>query len=212
MEVRVANHQVDTGESLREHAQQKIAEITEKYFARSIGANVTFERGPNNDYKCNIIAPVAQGIVLKATYDGREPEIAFNGAADRIEKQLRRYTRRLKDHKVDEDDQAYVENAGYTIFSASAEGEESEPAGPTIVAETRTDIPEFERVGCGDADGPAQHDGAHVPQQRHRRVQHDLPPRRREHRLGRAAYRLTIVIQAARCDRSHQLRVETPCS
>ena len=143
MEVRVANHQVDTGESLREHAQQKIAEITEKYFARSIGANVTFERGPNNDYKCNIIAPVAQGIVLKATYDGREPEIAFNGAADRIEKQLRRYTRRLKDHKVDEDEQAYVENAGYTIFAAgAAEAEESEAAGPTIVAETRTDIPD----------------------------------------------------------------------
>ena len=122
MDVRVADHQVDTGESLREHAQQQIAEITEKYFRASVGANVTFGRGPNNDYKCNIVAPVAQGIVLKATYDSREPEIAFNGAADRIEKQLRRYTRRLKDHKVDEDDQAYVENAGYTIFSAGADG------------------------------------------------------------------------------------------
>jgi len=142
VDVRVANHQVDTGETLREHAQQKIAEITEKYFARSVGANVTFERGPNNDFTCNIVAPVAQGIVLKASYDGREPEIAFNGAADRIEKQLRRYTRRLKDHKVDEDDQACVENAGYTIFAGPPQGEESEPAGPTIVAETRTDIPD----------------------------------------------------------------------
>jgi ribosomal subunit interface protein len=142
VDVRVANHQVDTGETLREHAQQKIAEITEKYFARSVGANVTFERGPNNDFTCNIVAPVAQGIVLKASYDGREPEIAFNGAADRIEKQLRRYTRRLKDHKVDEDEQAYVENAGYTIFAGPPQGEESEPAGPTIVAETRTDIPD----------------------------------------------------------------------
>jgi len=140
VDVRVANHQVDTGETLREHAQQKIAEITEKYFARSVGANVTFERGPNNDYTCNIVAPVAQGIVLKATHGAREPEMAFNGAADRIEKQLRRYTRRLKDHKVDEDEQAYVENAGYTIFAGS-EGEHTEPAGPAIVAETRTDIP-----------------------------------------------------------------------
>lgn len=142
MDVRVANHQVDTGESLREHAQQKIAEITEKYFARAVGANVTFERGPNNDFTCNIVAPVAQGIVLKASYDGREPEIAFNGAADRIEKQLRRYARRLKDHKVDEEAQAYVENAGYTIFAgAERGGEEEEPSAPTIVAETRIDIP-----------------------------------------------------------------------
>jgi ribosomal subunit interface protein len=144
VDVRVANHQVDTGESLRERAQQKIADITEKYFARSVGANVTFERGPNNDYSCTIIAPVAQGIVLKATYDGREPEIAFNGAADRIEKQLRRYARRLKDHRVDEDAQAFIENAAYTVFAGQQgadENDEQEPA-PVIVAETRVDIPD----------------------------------------------------------------------
>ena len=141
MDVRVAGHQVDTGETLREHAQQRVAEITEKYFSRSVGANVTFGRGPNNDYTCDIIAPVVQGVVLKASYSGREPEMAFNGAADRIEKQLRRYTRRLKDHKVDEDVQGYVENADYTIFtggSPDVEGIEF----PAIVAETRVDIPD----------------------------------------------------------------------
>jgi ribosomal subunit interface protein len=141
VDVRVAGHQVDTGDTLREHAQRRVAEITEKYFSRSVGANVTFGRGPNNDYTCDIIAPVVQGVVLKASYSGREPEIAFNGAADRIEKQLRRYTRRLKDHKVDEGAQAYVENAAYTIFSgAGAEPENTEF--PAIVAETRVDIPE----------------------------------------------------------------------
>ena len=68
--------------------------------------------------------------------------MAFNGAADRIEKQLRRYTRRLKDHKVDEQEQAFVENAGYTIFSAPAEQEGEESDFPAIVAETRVDIPQ----------------------------------------------------------------------
>lgn len=141
MDVRVAGHQVDTGESLREHAQQRVAEITEKYFTRSIGANVTFGRGPNNDFTCDIVAPVMQGVVLKASHSAREAELAFNGAADRIEKQLRRYTNRLKEHKVDEDAQAYVENAGYTIFSgASSDNEQADH--PTIVAETRIDIPD----------------------------------------------------------------------
>ena len=139
MDVRVAGHQVDTGETLREHAQRRVADITEKYFSRSVGANVTFGRGPNNDYTCDIVAPVVQGVVLKASYSGREPEIAFNGAADRIEKQLRRYTNRLKDHKVDEAAQAYVENAGYTIFEGNREEAATAPA---IVAETRVDIPE----------------------------------------------------------------------
>lgn len=143
MDVRVAGHQVDTGESLREHAQQKIADIAEKYFSRSVGANVTFGRGPNNDYTCDIVAPVVNGVVLKATYSGREPEIAFNGAADRIEKQLRRYTNRLKEHKVDEQAQAYVENAAYTVFAGDRANAQSEAdTGPVIVAETRVDIPE----------------------------------------------------------------------
>ena len=108
MDVRVAGHQLDTGDSLREHAERRVAEITEKYFSRAVGANVTFGRGPNNDYTCDIIAPVVNGVVLKSSYSGREAEIAFNGAADRIEKQLRRYTNRLKEHKVDEQVQAFV--------------------------------------------------------------------------------------------------------
>ena len=141
MDVRVAGHQVDTGESLREHAQRRVAEITEKYFSRSVGASVTFGRGPNNDYTCDIVAPVVQGVVLKASYNAREAQMAFNGAADRIEKQLRRYTNRLKDHKADENAQPYIENAAYTIFSGAA-SEQQDANFPAIVAETRVDIPE----------------------------------------------------------------------
>ena len=145
MDVRVAGHQVDTGETLRAHAQRRVADITEKYFSRSVGANVTFGRGPNNDYTCDIVAPVVNGVVLKASSSGREPEIAFNGAADRIETQLRRYTNRLKEHKVDEAESApFIENAAYTIFAGSPPnpGGSEEAGHPTIVAEARVDIPD----------------------------------------------------------------------
>ena len=142
MDVRVAGHQVDTGESLREHAQQRVAEITEKYFSRSVGANVTFGRGPNNDFTCDIVVPVVNGVVLKASHRAPEAPLAFSGAADRIEKQLRRYAKRLRDHKAeDPSDAGLVENAGYTIFAGS-DSEPDEAAGPAIVAETRVDIPE----------------------------------------------------------------------
>lgn len=142
MDVRVAGHQVDTSESMRDRAQRRISEITEKYFSRSIGADVTFGRGPNNDYTCDIVAPVARGVVLKASHNAREAEMAFNGAADRIEKQLRRYMRRLKDHKVDESAESFIEDAGYTIFSQGQAGNDEEAGAPAIVAETRVDIPE----------------------------------------------------------------------
>jgi ribosomal subunit interface protein len=141
VDVRVAGHQVDTGETLREHAQRRVADITEKYFSRAVGANVTFGRGPNNDFTCDIVAPVVQGVVLKASYSARTAEMAFNGAVDRIEKQLRRYTNRLKDHKVEAVAEPFVENAGYTIL-AGPRGEEIQSDNPAIVAETRVDIPE----------------------------------------------------------------------
>ena len=140
MDVRVAGHQVDTGESLREHATRRMEEITEKYFSRAVAANVTFGRGPNNDFTCDIVAPVAQGVVLKASHRAPEAPMAFNGAADRIEKQLRRYVKRLREHKSN-GSQPYVENAGYTVFSSGRDDEEA-PASPAIIAETRADIPE----------------------------------------------------------------------
>ena len=140
MDVRVAGHQVQTPESLREHAAARIEEITQKYFSRAFTGNVTFGRGPNNDYTCDIVVPVVNGVVLKASYSGREALIAFNGAADRIEKQLRRYMGRLRDHKVDEEAQEFVENAAYTVFAPRDEGDRA--SFPAIVAETRVDIPE----------------------------------------------------------------------
>ena len=139
MDVRVAGHQVDTGESLREHAIARIEDLTEKYFSRAIAANVTFGRGPINDFTCDIMAPVAQGVVLKASHRAQEAQLAFNGAADRIETQLRRYVKRLREHKAN--GQPYVENAGYTVFSAPQESEDG-PSNPAIIAETRVDIPE----------------------------------------------------------------------
>lgn len=141
MDVRVAGHQVHTGESLRELAQRRIADITDKYFARAIGANVTFGRGPNNEFTCDIVAPVAQGVVLKASHRAPKAELALAGAADRIETQLRRYVKRLRSHKSVETDLPYVENAAYTILTG-ADADQAEGQFPTIVAEARVDVPD----------------------------------------------------------------------
>lgn len=141
MDVRVADHQVETGDSIKEHAIQRIEEITEKYYSRAVGADVTFGKGPYDDYTCDIVAPVGQGVVLKASHRAQTAQIAFECAADKIEKQLRRYTRRLKEHKAaPEVEPAFEANAAYHIFAGSS-GEEEAPDNPAIVAETRVDIP-----------------------------------------------------------------------
>ena len=82
MDVRVADHQVETNDSTKEHAIQRIEEITEKYYARAVGADVTFGKGPQNDFTCDIVAPVGQGVVLKAAHRAPTAQIAFEGVAD----------------------------------------------------------------------------------------------------------------------------------
>ena len=142
MDVRVADHQVETGDSLKEHAVERIEELTEKYYSRAVGANVTFGKGPQNDFTCDIVAPVAQGVVLKASHRAPTAQVAFECAADKIEKQLRRYMKRLKEHKPGHDVSPRLEaNAAYTVFAAAPE-EEEPPASPAIVAETKVDIPQ----------------------------------------------------------------------
>ena len=143
MDVRVAGHQVDTGDSLREMAQRRIGDLTEKYFARAVSANVTFGRAPNNEFTCNIVAPVAQGMVLKASHRAPKADLALNGAADRIESQLSRYVKRLREHKAVRSPEPFVENAGYTVFAGERAAPVSEDeAFPAIIAEGRADIPE----------------------------------------------------------------------
>ena len=146
MQVRVAGHQVETSETLQARVSERIEAIADKYFDRAIAANVTFGKGPYDDFICEIVAPVPQGVVLKASGRAGEARIAFEGAADKIERQLSRYMKRLRDRRGNGNGDAvpeFVENAGYTVFAppAAAAAEET-PEHPPVIAETRVDIPE----------------------------------------------------------------------
>ena len=150
MEIRVSGHQVDTGEALRTHVRERLTAIAEKYFQRAISATVTFGKGPHDaGFVCDIMAHVMQGVVLKSSAHavGQEAQLSFDQAATKIEKQLRRYVRRLHDRKAD---QAQANgaipaeldgDAGYTLFAESQDEEEAAD-NPLIIAETRVDIPD----------------------------------------------------------------------
>jgi ribosomal subunit interface protein len=148
MEIRVSGHQVETGEALKSHVEDRLQGIADKYFSRAISAQATFGKGPHdNRFKCDVVAHVMQGLVLKASNDGNDAHGAFDGAAEKIEKQLRRYMRRLKDRKAaangvaGDTDADGQDNAGYTLFQESRDDDEPGDA-PLIIAETRVDVPE----------------------------------------------------------------------
>jgi ribosomal subunit interface protein len=140
MEIRVSGHQVDTGEALRTHVTERMNAITDKYFSRAVAANVTFGRGPHEFFNCDIVSPVAPGIVLKASNNAGDAHVAFEGAAAKIERQLKRYMSRLRERRNGE---AQIDdNAAYTVFAPLADSDEAPPESPAIVAETRVDIPD----------------------------------------------------------------------
>jgi len=142
VDVRVTGHQVDLSESVRDQASGRMEALAEKYFSRAVAANVTFGAGPQNDFICDIVAPVANGVVLKAHHRAPQSQIAFEGAADKIETQLRRYAKRLREHKGNGADREIVEDAGYTVFGSAPERSDEDASAPPIVAETRVDIPD----------------------------------------------------------------------
>jgi ribosomal subunit interface protein len=97
MEIRVSGHQIETGEALQTHVADRMNAIADKYFSRAISAHATFGRGPHESITCDIISHVMQGVVLKGHGQAQDAHVSFESAAEKIEKQLRRYMRRLKD-------------------------------------------------------------------------------------------------------------------
>lgn len=145
MDIRISGHQVDTGDALRAHVNERLQAIADKYFARSISANATFSRGPHdNGFRCDIVAHVMQGVILKGSGQAMEAHPAFDQAADRIETQLRRYMRRLKDRNSGASNGQLngFDEAGYTVFQAHPADAEVEGEHPVIIAETRVDVPD----------------------------------------------------------------------
>ena len=151
MDIRVSGHQIDTGEALRAHVDARLTGIAERFFARAISAQVTFGKGPyDHSFTCDVVAHVPQGVVLKGHGAAADAHAAFDQSADRIEKQLRRYKRRLKDRHTQSafaETRSEADEAGYTVFATPSD--EEEPAdNPPVVAETRVDIP---RASVSDA-------------------------------------------------------------
>jgi ribosomal subunit interface protein len=148
MEIRVSGHQMDTGSALQEHAADRLNAISEKFFSKALSSAVTFGKAPAGAFACDIVLHVSQGLILKSHGQAQDAHQAFEQAAERVEKQLRRYKRRLKDRHEQADHAMREEDAAYTVLDAGDPEAEDAPDAPPVIAETRTDIPE---VSVADA-------------------------------------------------------------
>ena len=144
MQVQISGKQIDIGDALRTHVGSRLSELVGKYFDDAIDGSVVFSR-QGSFFRADCSVHVGGGISVQAQSEAADIYAGFDAAADRIDKQLRRYKRRLRKHHLSRrstlTDEALAAQAYVLAPEPEDEGEE-EPAdfAPLVVAETTTEI------------------------------------------------------------------------
>ena len=142
MRYQISGKQIDIGTALQTHVETELNEVVKKYAERPTDANVVFSRSAH-EYVCEATVHLSTGLTTSAK--ARAPEIyaAFDACSEKMETQLRRYKRRLKDHHRDRTEPVELFGASSYILAAEepSEGSEPETLQPIIVAEMETAIP-----------------------------------------------------------------------
>jgi ribosomal subunit interface protein len=142
MHLTVTGKQIDTGDALRRHVESSLDSILGKYFKTAIEAHVVFSKEAHLS-RAEISLHIGRGIVVNAGAAATEVYAAYEAAAERIAKQLRRYKRRLRDHhaKEREPSEASERARDYVLAPLSEETEENSGGAPAVIAEMSTELP-----------------------------------------------------------------------
>ena len=150
MHIQVIGKQIDVGAALTEHVESSLAEAIAKYFDRSADATVTFSKD-RHKFRCDAHVHLPTGLVVQSSASAGDVYAAFDQGAERIEKQIRRYKRRLKDHHHNRKKPVEAVAASAYVLEAAEfaqEADEPETLQPVIVAES---IESIQSLSVGEA-------------------------------------------------------------
>jgi len=151
MNIMISGKHVDIGESLTAHIEHRLEEGVNKYLDRVTSLNVVVAKEAYR-FKVDINGNTgtASGVAIKSSATADDVYACFDAAADKIEKQLRRYKRRLTNHHKHthhEGAEAAAVNGTKYVLKSEGESEVTEDA-PVIIAEKSTAI---ERLSVSEA-------------------------------------------------------------
>ena len=138
MSLRISGKNLDIGDALRGQIEMRVGESVGKYFDGGFTGHVTIER-EGSGFRTDCALHLDTGIGLQAVGRAVDPHASFDLAAERIEKRLRRYKRRLRDHHQTRRGEPAVA-ASYVIADFADEEEVSSDYNPTIIAEETTNL------------------------------------------------------------------------
>lgn len=142
MQYQISGRQIDIGEALQTHVRDDLNTVVEKYAERPTSAQVIFSKS-GHEFVCEATVHLSTGLTAQAKAHATEIYAAFDSCSEKMEKQLRRYKRRLKDHHKERAQPVELSGASSYILASEAgtEGTEPESLQPIIVAEMETKIP-----------------------------------------------------------------------
>lgn len=152
MQVSITGRKINVGETLTSHVENRLTNAASKYFSRSIDAAVTISK-EGHAFKVDCLLHAPPGLNMRSHAEADDVYAAFDAAADKLEKQLRRYKRRIKNHhnQAERRDAAPFMAQSYVLAPEDEEAPDEngdERLQPAIIAETQTEIPV---VDVGDA-------------------------------------------------------------
>ena len=148
MDIQIIGRHMDVGDALRSRIETGLEGGVKKYFDRPADATVTVAKsGVFFEVDCSV--HLSSGATFQAHGEASDAYAAFENALDKIEKRVRRYKRRLKDHHARAENKVSLAAAAFVLeapagfdedadedLPETAEGEEQ----PLVIAETRTPI------------------------------------------------------------------------
>ena len=97
MHIQVSGKQLRIGTSLMNYVKEQLFIINNKFLLRPTNANITF-RKENHEFRCEASIHLSSGLKACCTGRGREIYDSYQNSVSRLEKILRRYKRKLRNH------------------------------------------------------------------------------------------------------------------
>lgn len=142
MRYQISGKQIDIGEALQIHVRSGLGAVVEKYAERPTDAVVTFSKNAH-EFVCEATVHLSTGMTTQAKAHAVDIYDSFEQCNAKLEKQMRRYKRRLKNHHKERVSPVEFTNAPSYILAASADDsstDEPETLQPIIVAEMETKV------------------------------------------------------------------------
>jgi ribosomal subunit interface protein len=147
MRIQVAGRQIDVGEALRTRIEGELSGSVGKYFNRATDAVVTVAKNGGVGVNVDCTVHLASGISLQSEGHGGDAHSAFDDALTKLEKRVRRYKRRLKNHHADHKSPLPAETAAAYVLAplkdeSEADGDAANEgeAAPLVIAETTANV------------------------------------------------------------------------